>query len=76
MFGFLISIDAGAESIELHSGVPDDMSTIKEWQVVSDSVPNGLISMCLDRNHLSNDALIEKLSSSELEPLLNLPVSQ
>ena len=26
--------------------------------------------------HLRNDALIEKLSSSELEPLLNLPVSQ
>ena len=25
---------------------------------------------------LRNDALIEKLSSSELEPLLNLPVSQ
>ena len=57
-------IDAGAESIELHSGVPDDISTIKEWKVVSDSVPNGLISMCLDRNHLSNDALIERIRTA------------
>ncbi len=58
-------IEAGAESIELHSGVPDDISTIKEWQVVSDSVPNGLISMCLDRNHLSNDALIERIETAK-----------
>ena len=58
-------IDAGAESIELHSGVPDDISTIKEWKVVSDSVPNGLISMCLDRNHLSNDALIERIETAK-----------
>lgn len=57
-------VDAGAESIELHSGVPDDNSTIKEWQIVSDSVPNGMISMCLDRKHLSNDDLIERIMSA------------
>ena len=54
-------IEAGAESIELHAGVPDDESTIKEWKVVSDSVPNGMISMCLDRKHLSNDMLLERI---------------
>ena len=36
-------IEAGAESIELHAGVPDEESTMKEWKVVSDSVPNGMI---------------------------------
>ena len=54
-------VSAGAESIELHSGVPDNSSTIKEWKIVSDSVPNGMISMCLDRNHLSNDDLIDRI---------------
>ena len=34
---------------------------MKEWKVVSDSVPNGMISMCLDRKHLSNNNLIERI---------------
>ena len=54
-------VDAGAESIELHAGVPDDESTIEEWKIVSNSVPNGMISMCLDRKHLSNEMLIERI---------------
>jgi ferredoxin len=54
-------VEAGAESIELHSGVPDDATTIEEWKVVSQSVPNGMISMCLDRFHLSNMHLIERI---------------
>ena len=54
-------VDAGAESIELHAGVPDNESTLHEWKVVSESVPNGMISMCLDRKHLSNEALIERI---------------
>ena len=58
-------VDAGAESIELHSGVPDNESTLKEWSVVSESVPNGMISMCLDRKHLSNDELIERIISAK-----------
>ena len=58
-------IDAGAESIELHAGVPDDSSTMKEWKVVAESVPNGMISMCLDRKHLSNDMLIERIISAQ-----------
>ena len=54
-------VDARAESIELHAGVPDDDSTMKEWKVVSESIPNGMISMCLDRKHLSNDMLIDRI---------------
>lgn len=54
-------VKAGAESIELHAGIPDDDTTLAEWQVVSDSVPDGLISMCLDRNHLSNSHLVERI---------------
>ena len=54
-------VEAGAESIELHSGVPDDETTLAEWKTVSESVPNGMISMCLDRFHLSNMHLIERI---------------
>ena len=54
-------VDAGAESIELHAGVPDDSTTMQEWQLVSDCVPNGMISMCLDRYHLTNVHLIERI---------------
>ncbi len=57
-------VDAGAESIELHAGVPDDESTMQEWNIVSKSVPNGMISMCLDRKHLSNDMLIDRISAA------------
>ena len=54
-------VEAGAESIELHAGVPDDDSTMDEWNIVANSVPNGMISMCLDRKHLSNEMLIERI---------------
>ena len=58
-------IEAGAESIELHAGIPDDKSTIQEWGIVSQSVPNGMISMCLDRKHLSNETLIDRIKAAK-----------
>jgi len=61
---FTKCINEGAESIELHAGVPDNESTLKEWQVVSESVPNGMISMCLDRKHLSNDSLVDRIKAA------------
>ena len=42
-----LCVEAGAESIELHAGVPDHNITMKEWNIVSESIPNGMISMCL-----------------------------
>lgn len=54
-------IDAGAESIELHAGVPDDNTTLNEWKTVCNSVPNGMVSMCLDRYHMTNVHLIDRI---------------
>lgn len=54
-------ISAGAESIELHAGVPDDVTTMQEWRVVCDNVPSGMVSMCLDRYHMTNVHLIERI---------------
>lgn len=59
-------ISAGAESIELHAGVPDDETTIEEWKTVCASVPNGMVSMCLDRYHLTNLHLIERIKKAKL----------
>ncbi len=52
---------AGAESIELHAAVADEQATLAEWQVVNDCLPDGLVSLCLDRHHLSNHDLLERI---------------
>ena len=56
-----ICIASGAENIELHASVPDDEITLREWEVVSESQPDNFISLCLDRYHLSNNQLIERI---------------
>ena len=57
-------IEAGADSIELHAGVPDNEATLKEWQIVSSALPNGMISMSLDRMNLSDESLIERIENA------------
>jgi ferredoxin len=47
-------LEAGAEQIELHAAIADDTAIMDEWQIVCDANPNGHVSMCLDRLHLSN----------------------
>ena len=54
----------GAESFELHAGVPDDSTTFKEFQTLCNLLPNGFVSMCLDRQHLSNASLIERIKKA------------
>lgn len=51
----------GAENIELHAAVADNDSILSEWRIVSEVQPNNFISMCLDRLHLSNTHLIERI---------------
>lgn len=54
-------LSLGAENIELHAAVADNDSIMAEWQTVSDAQPNNFISMCLDRLHLSNTHLIQRI---------------
>jgi ferredoxin len=54
----------GAENIELHAAVPDDESILEEWRVVSAAQPYNFVSMCLDRAHLSNSHLIERIRAA------------
>jgi 4-hydroxy 2-oxovalerate aldolase len=66
-------LKAGAEQIELHAAVADDESIMEEWKMVSEVCPDGHISMCLDRLHLSNFAFesrIEKAKNIAKERLI------
>ncbi len=58
-------LKAGAEQIELHAAVADDEAIMEEWQLVSDVNPNGHISMCLDRLHLSNFGFEERVRKAK-----------
>lgn len=57
-------IRLGAENIELHAAVPDNDGIMEEWKVVSEVQPNNFISMCLDRYHLSNMHLIDRIKQA------------
>ncbi|MFH1851409.1 MAG: 4Fe-4S binding protein [Candidatus Neomarinimicrobiota bacterium] len=52
---------AGAENIELHAAVPDNDTIMQEWEIVAAAQPDNFVSLCLDRYHLSNVQLIERI---------------
>jgi ferredoxin len=60
-----VCIETGAENIELHAAIPDDDMILKEWEIVSKCQPNNFISMCLDRFHLSNYGLINRIKQAK-----------
>ena len=57
-------LEAGAENIELHAAVPGDDDILAEWKVVCEAQPNHFVSMCLDRFHLSNLHLIQRIKAA------------
>lgn len=54
-------LEAGAENIELHAAVPSNEQIMDEWKTVCEIQPNHYVSMCVDRQHLSTQALIERI---------------
>jgi len=58
-------IEAGAEQIELHAAVADDSAIMDEWKIVCNANPNGHVSMCLDRLHLSNFAFENRVEKAK-----------
>lgn len=58
-------LEAGAEQIELHAAVADDTAIMDEWQIVCDANPNGHVSMCLDRLHLSNFTFEQRVKKAK-----------
>jgi Fe-S-cluster-containing hydrogenase component 2 len=60
-----LCLEAGAENIELHAAVEDNDQIMEEWKLVSKINPHHFISMCLDRFHLSNFQLIERIKKAK-----------
>lgn len=58
-------IEAGAENVELHAAVDDNEQILKEWELVCELNPNNFVSMCLDRQHLSNFKLVERIKAAK-----------
>lgn len=58
-------LKAGAEQIELHAAVADDEMIMQEWKMINEINPNGHISMCLDRLHLSNFAFENRVEKAK-----------
>jgi ferredoxin len=58
-------LEAGAEQIELHAAVAEDESIMQEWKMISEINPDGHISMCLDRLHLSNFAFENRVAKAK-----------
>lgn len=56
---------AGAENIELHAAVPDKSTIEQEWQMVNQVITDNYVSMCLDRLHLSNFEIAERIKNAE-----------
>lgn len=65
-------VEAGAECFELHAAVADNDIILKEWELIVKVNPNNFNSMCLDRLHLGNFNLenrieaVRKLSGNKL----------
>jgi len=54
----------GADNVELHAAVPNDDVVMAEWQAVCDVVTDSYCSMSIDRNHLSNTALMIRIEKA------------
>jgi ferredoxin len=57
-------LEAGAENIELHAAVAADDAIMEEWETIVRAQPNHYVSLCLDRMHLSNAHLIERVKQA------------
>ncbi len=58
-------MESGAEQIELHAAVREDEYIMKEWELVNSINPNGHVSMCLDRLHLSDFGLESRIKKAK-----------
>ena len=57
-------IKEGAETLELHAIIEDDEATMADWKLIDKLCPDNYISMCLDRQLLSNQHAIQRLSDA------------
>jgi len=56
-------LDVGAENIELHAIIDDDVSVMSDWRIIDGLVQNNFVSMCLDRSQLPDNHLISRINA-------------
>jgi len=56
-------LETGAECFELHAATNDNDITIKEWETINEVNPNNFNSICLDRLHLGNFNLENRIEN-------------
>ncbi|GIW22131.1 MAG: hypothetical protein KatS3mg068_1138 [Candidatus Sericytochromatia bacterium] len=56
-----VCLEYGAENIELHASIYEDEIVLKEWEFITKINPNNYNSICLDRNHLSDFKLENRI---------------
>ena len=56
---------SGAEQFELHAAVPDSESVFNEWAMINEIINDNYISMCLDRSHLSDFKLKQRIEKAK-----------
>ncbi|MFA6078174.1 MAG: LdpA C-terminal domain-containing domain [Candidatus Omnitrophota bacterium] len=54
----------GVEQLELHAAVPDSDSIFEEWSMIDQIMSDGYVSMCLDRLHLSDSHLRDRIKKA------------
>lgn len=54
-------VAAGAENVELHAAVIDHAPALEEWRLIARVLPEGFLSVCLDRSYLSNHELRKRV---------------
>ncbi len=55
----------GAEQLELHAAVPDSEAVFEEWKMIDAIMSDGYVSMCLDRMHLSDSHLRDRIRKAK-----------
>jgi ferredoxin len=51
----------GVETMELHAVIEDEEAVFADWGLLNNLIKNNFLSMCLDRQVLSNKNLIERI---------------
>ncbi|MFN8671281.1 MAG: 4Fe-4S binding protein [Candidatus Sericytochromatia bacterium] len=58
-------LSLGAEQIELHAGIKEDDFIFKEWELINKINAKNHVSMCLDRQHLSDFDLEKRIKKAK-----------
>lgn len=58
-------LSLGAEHIELHAGIKEDNFIFEEWSLINKINSKNYVSMCLDRQHLSDFQLEERIKKAK-----------